>query len=135
MKLTEKDLQTYGTQLLEMDGWRRLRTDPVSDRRRGTGFGEIGMADDLYIRYRWTPQLIDGDIQGLVLVEVIWIEFKSPKGKPTKAQLAWHAVERNRGALTLIAGRDFEATPEGMYAWYKQSGLMRKAISPPKGAL
>src|ERR1035438_8174822 len=45
------------TKLLEEDGWRALRTDPVSDKAKGKGFGEIGMADHLYIRYAYSnPQ-------------------------------------------------------------------------------
>lgn len=103
------------TKLLEEDGWRALRTDPVSDRGRGKGFGELGMADHLYIRYHYAP-----------LVSVLWIEFKSASGKPKKHQLDWHAKERARGALTLIAGVDFPASVEGFKGWYANSGLRRR---------
>lgn len=81
IKPSETDLEKYGTDLLALDGWRSLKTDPVSDtgfanRLRqwimgvpalnhvrqlifdgirkclwGKGFGERGMADRLYIRY------------------------------------------------------------------------------------
>lgn len=79
--LRERDIQLACTQLLELDGWRPVRTDPQSERGfiqrcrqrlkqhgqglevyldlilkaiggiRGAGFGEKGMADHLYIRY------------------------------------------------------------------------------------
>jgi len=81
MKISEADIQRTCSELLEWDGWRALRTDPVSDRAtvdairraimgvpelnhvrelilkvikrcvRGKGFGELGMPDHLYIRY------------------------------------------------------------------------------------
>jgi hypothetical protein len=104
------------TNILEQDGWRALRTDPVSDKGRGKGFGEVGMADHLYIRY--SPQW-EGD------GKVLWIEFKSAKGKPAKHQILWHTKERARGALTLIAGQDFPASVEGFKTWYHNSGLSR----------
>lgn len=111
------------TKILEEDGWRALRTDPVSDRGRGKGFGELGMADHLYIRY-W-PYGIRGDGSYVPTQQVLWIEFKSAKGKPTSKQLEWHTKERARGALTLIAGQDFPASVEGFRTWYRASGLLR----------
>ena len=109
-----------------------LVTNPCSDKARGKGFGEIGMADCLYIRYQpWPSEWHDGnewkpkaECQALVL----WIEWKKldAKGNPTKAtqkQKDWHLAERKRGGLTLIAGEDFEATIEGFVEWYNRSGL------------
>lgn len=125
------------TKLLEEDGWRALRTDPVSDRGRGKGFGELGMADHLYLRYPYRfPQghLVDGmnypegysPHARANAPQVLWIEFKSAKGKPQKHQLAWHQKERARGALTWIAGVDFPASVDGFRAHYANSGLKRR---------
>lgn len=121
MVLKESDIARTCSDLLQADGWRMLITDPVSDKSRGKGFGELGMADRLYIRYEaWRPSVLS-------LHEVMWIEWKrTVRGKPTKAtahQQAWHQAERARGALTLIAGEDFPATIEGFREWYRSSGL------------
>ena len=101
--------------LLTEDGWRILKTDPVSDRGRGKGFGEPGMADTLCLRY---------GRQG-ASCEVLWIEWKAPGGRVKKHQLAWHTKERARGAMTAIAGVDFAANIKGFGAWYGLSGLAR----------
>ena len=118
--LRESDIARTCSDLLQADGWRMLITDPVSDKSRGKGFGEKGMADRLYLRY----------LSGAPAAEIIWIEWKrTVRGKATKAtphQLDWHRDERARGALTLIAGIDFEATIEGFQAWYRDSGLQRR---------
>lgn len=125
--VSESYIEAECTKILEADGWRALRTDPVSDRARGKGFGELGMADHLYIRY--------GNRAGRApmkftfthaLCLVLWIEFKRPGEKPQKHQTAWHIRERARGALTLIAGEDFPATVAGFRDWYRQSGLQRR---------
>ncbi len=115
--------EAEATRILEEDGWRALRTDPVSDRGRGKGFGEIGMADHIYLRYARMP--IEVPIEARILVDVLWVEFKSAKGKPTSKQLEWHTKERARGALTLIAGVDFPPNVEGFKSWYRASGLQR----------
>ncbi len=113
--LPEWMIEAECTKLLEADGWRALRTDPVSDRSRGKGFGEVGMADHLYLRY-----------DSIYLrAHVLWVEFKSASGKPKKHQIEWHAKERARGALTLIAGQDFPASIDGFRGWYRASGLNR----------
>jgi hypothetical protein len=137
----EKDLQEACARVLELDGWRRLRTDPVSRREWGKGFGEPGMADDLFIRYLFTVESWQAEYSGFdrSTAEVLWVEWKRLRpskrgytwGKATKAaihQQAWHALERKRGALTLIAGEDFQATTDGFIAWYRESGLMRNKI-------
>ena len=46
----EAELERTCTNMLVLDGWRALKTNPVSRRARGAGFGELGMADYLYIR-------------------------------------------------------------------------------------
>ena len=136
MKITEAQIQQTCTEMLELDGWRALQTDPVSDRGRGKGFGEPGMADHLYIRYRMAaePRDFQSDLPNWPRVdaEVLWIEFKRIRAgrkastKATVNQQTWHQAERARGALTLIAGVDFPATIEGFTQWYKASGLCRK---------
>jgi hypothetical protein len=110
------------TRLLEMDGWRALRTDPVSDRGRGKGFGEPGMADHLYIRY-W-----DWNSHHKHHPDILWVEFKSCDGKPKKHQTEWHTKERARGALTWIASVDFPASVAGFVEHYRKSGLNRGRV-------
>ena len=110
--LPEWMIEAECTKLLEQDGWRALRTDPVSDKGRAKGFGELGMADHLYIRYLDTFRIefpsSDGKRRIAVLkapaAEVAWIEYKSTKGKPKKHQIEWHTKERARGALTPQSG-------------------------------
>ena len=142
--LREAAIEAECTKLLAEDGWRPLRTDPVSDRARGKGFGELGMADHQYIRYlpelsavvckgadtvvgRFVLEAVAEQARGLALAQVLWIEFKRPGKKPKKHQRAWHDKERARGALTKIAGEDFPATVQGFKDWYETSGLMRRA--------
>lgn len=126
--VSEAQIQETCTQFLEWDNWRSLKTDPVSDRGRGKGFGELGMADHLYIRYR------DAELDGkfnlqLAITQVMWIEWKRKGGKAAQHQKDWHTLERKLGALTLIAGEDFPASIEGFKEFYRGSGLQRKAIS------
>jgi len=136
MKPTEAQIQQTCTQMLELDGWRALRTDPVSRREWGKGFGEKGMADHLYIRYRQGERHDPVSIltsRVILLDQVMWIEWKRVRFKKATSvkshQQIWHQAERARGALTLIAGVDFPATIEGFVEWYKSSGLMRKQIN------
>lgn len=112
------------TNLLEQDGWRSLRTDPVSDRGRGKGFGEPGMADHLYIRYSPHGSLAIHREK----TETLWVEFKSADGKLRKNQGPWHEIERARGALTWIAGVDFPASVAGFVEHYRKSGLNRGRV-------
>jgi len=146
--ILEAALQATCTQFLEFDGWRALRTDPVSRREWGKGFGEPGMADYLYIRYApWpsehhitnAPQGEEWRPTTPCQALVIWIEWKRLRGKrSTKAarhQKEWHARERARGALTLIAGEDFPAIFEGFKEWYMKSGLNRKWAPGKQNAL
>lgn len=117
----ERDLAKACTQLLEYDGWRSLALEPMARRDLGKGFGEPGMADYLYIRYEsdhagWLP----------ASAQILWVEFKSPRGRVTKTQRLWHDVERKRGALTAIATVDFGPTVEGFERWYFTTGLARR---------
>lgn len=131
LELSEADIARTCSDLLQADGWRMLITDPVSNRERGKGFGESGMADRLYIRYHQTAsERTQNQVGSCILASLMWIEWKRiRRGVATKAtdhQRDWHAAERARGALTLIAGEDFPATIEGFAAWYKASGLQRR---------
>jgi hypothetical protein len=123
--LKESDIARTCSDYLEADGWRMIITDPVSDRQRGKGFGELGMADRLYIRY---PR---GERTFKTFAQVLWIEWKriDKQGKTTKAtalQKSWHEAERARGALTWIAGEDFPASIEGFIEFYQASVLKRR---------
>lgn len=130
-KLTEADIERQCSDLLALDGWRTLKTDPVSRREWGKGFGEKGMADCLYLRYDTRPRFLGSNptpIPGpFPYAEVMWIEWKRPGGVAKPHQRAWIAAERARGALVLLAGADFPATFEGFADWYRGSGLMRRA--------
>ncbi len=163
MKVSEHHIEQTCTQFLELDGWRCIKTDPVSDRStvqdirravhknailqpyigaielilskcvRGKGFGEIGMADCLYVRYgtaaRVWPQFpaetmpLPNPVRAAA--DLMWIEWKSLKGKAKPHQLQWIKAERARGALVFLAGVDFPASIEGFGAWYRGSGLQR----------
>lgn len=129
-RLLEIDLARACTDLLALDGWRHLKTDPVSRREWGKGFGEKGMADSLYIRYLGGKSLkILAETPDLLAVtETMWIEWKIPKGRIAPHQHQWRELERKRGALALIAGIDFHASIEGFYRWYVQSGLKRREL-------
>lgn len=118
--MLESKIEAECTKLLEEDGWRSLRTDPVSDRARGKGFGELGMADHMYIRYSTMAPL-----RVRARCELMWVEFKRPGEKAKKHQIEWHQKERARGALTFIAGQDFDATVDGFKDWYANSWLKR----------
>lgn len=117
---------------LALDSWRAIITDPPQ--LRGLGVSEKGIPDRLYIRYAKFDRAAlraagdDAYTRHPAWAELTWIEWKSPKGTPSVKQLEWHAAERARGALTLIAGRDFERTIEGFQKFYRQSGLMRRKI-------
>jgi hypothetical protein len=113
--LSEATIEAECCKLLAGDGWRILKTNPVSDRRRGKGFGELGMADTLAVRY---------GRQGAAC-EVLRIEWKARGGRVRKHQAAWHARERARGAMTAIAEADFSPSVEGFAGWYRASGLAR----------
>jgi hypothetical protein len=129
--LSEADIQRTCTDLLALDDWRPLETNPCSDRARGKGFGEIGMADYLYLRYSATARAC-GEA---AFAEVLWIEWKRPGKHATPQQQQWHLAERARGALTLVAGYDFgrEAKTgnemiDAFLVWYRGSGFNRKGI-------
>jgi hypothetical protein len=142
-RITEKeaDIQEACSQMLELDGWRRIRTD--LKHLRGMGVQEPGIADDLFIRYDhfdWFGSIEEEkEMSVKVLSQVMWVEWKriDPRAgkdgirstKASQKQKDWHTLERKRGALVLVAGVDFPATIEGFRRWYaEESGLMRMRI-------
>lgn len=123
----EAEIQAECIKLLEEDSWWVLRTDPVSDRKRATGFGCPGFADVTAFRVMQCTQLVP--LQRMpkgCACEVLFIEFKARKGKPSSAQLKWHADMRAIGFATFIAGIDFAASVAGFKEFYEASGLMRR---------
>jgi hypothetical protein len=127
--MSEAEMERTCTAMLVQDGWRSLKTSPVSRRARGVGFGELGMADYLYIRYR-PPSDWQAGMAGLA--DVLWCEWKRADGEAAPHQLAWIEAERARGALVWLAGVDFEATPDAFWAHYKASGLSPSGIGEEK---
>lgn len=132
-KLSEADIERQCTDFLALDGWRSLKTDPVSRKEWGKGFGEPGMPDRLYIRYDDQEDMKPGTPQGVLnspalraIADVMWIEWKRPGKKAEAHQRLWHAAERARGALVLVAGADFRADFDTFVAWYRASGLLRR---------
>jgi hypothetical protein len=122
LPITEAHVQQTVVKFLELDGWRPIRTDPVSDRFRGKGFGEKGMADHLFVRYlRDVVHPVHFQAQR---AEVMWIEFKRKGAKPKLHQQAWIDTERHRGALVLVVDDIDEFT-----AWYMKSGLNRRMVA------
>jgi hypothetical protein len=118
----ESLIEAECTKLLEEDEWWALRTDPVSDRSKGKGFGTPGMADHLFMR-----TLTWSDDPRLSSHQVLWVEFKCGKKKAGSHQLVWHRYMRALGFVTWIANQDFPATVEGFRTHYEKSGLMRRA--------
>lgn len=117
---SEAELERICTQMLEHDGWRPLKTDPVSRRSQGKGFGEIGQTDYEYKR----PAISEtGRAQGWC--QVLLIEWKRPGGINAEHQKAWQAAERAKGFLVWVAGEDFEATADAFWVFYSKSGLKR----------
>ena len=135
-KPTESQIEATCTWLLALDGWRALKTDPVSRAEWGKGFGEPGMADRLYIRYKFTVQETSPAYAGWERcdAQLLWIEFKRVRpGRNTATSTSpkqddWHQAERARGALTWIAGKDFPATIEGFVEHYQKSGLQNRSF-------
>lgn len=131
--LSEYHIAETCSDWLGLDNWRRLNTNPVSDRSRGKGFGELGMADDLYIRYTFLPNVGGSTTEARSLAQMLWIEWKRPGQTAKPHQKAWHAAERALGALVWVA-EDTWVTPKdgdpiaAFQAHYRGSGLMRKKL-------
>ena len=139
--MREADLERYVCDYLALDGWRVLKMEQNFSEKKRRTFGEGGMPDRMFLRYE--PKILPtsharrvefGDCAG----DILWIEFKRHKYRDSKGKMryakteqhqhSWIAAERARGALVLLAGADFPATPEGFRAWYESSGLMRRRL-------
>jgi hypothetical protein len=84
------------------------------------------MPDRLFIRYQHAARSTSNE-NARVLAEVLWVEFKRPRGGLlSKAQLDWANKERARGALVWLATEDFLETLNGFREHYAFSGLMRR---------
>lgn len=131
-ELTEAQIEETCTDLLEKcDGWLGWKTTPVSNRARGAGFGQLGMADYTYFRFRYTVPETSPLWHGWRRedAEVMFIEWKR-RGETLKPhQRAWRAQMAARGALVLAAGVDFEASVDGFLDWYNRSGLARHMLT------
>lgn len=141
-RLKEADIQRTCVDFLALDGWRPLKTDPCSDRNRGKGFGEKGMADHLFLRVPDVKEYVlrarrasltrgpfpAASVLAAAQGQILWVEFKRPGTVPTSRQHDWHYLERYNGFLTVLAGVDFPADIDGFMAWYRVSGLMRRPI-------
>ena len=123
--VSESSIEEGITAILEYDGWRSFKMERNFSEKKQRAFGEAGMPDRLYVRYAYGgsyPKFASGQC----ISEVLFIEHKSAKGIASAAQKLWHAAERKRGALTLIAGVDFVASIDGFLSWYESSGLKRR---------
>ena len=118
LKILEKHIQKACEDLLQLDGWRCFRIEENFSERKMKRTGESGAADGLYVRYRVPKPEAD----------VLFVEWKAPGKSAAPHQRAWHTAERARGALTLIAGEDFEASIDGFILWYRGSGLNRGRV-------
>lgn len=131
--LSEAHIERQITDFLGLDGWRALKTDPCSDKSRGKGFGAIGMADVLYIRYRDPavnirsfPSVLPLTVPEISSSQVMWVEHKRRGGRVSMEQKTWHRAERARGALVVVATEDFAPSLEGFQNWYRFNGLVRR---------
>ncbi len=134
LKVSEADIEKNVNDVLQLDGWRSFKMEKCFSEKKQRAFGEVGMPDRLFIRY-WhdgplnnlgEPRKGEADLWSMG--EILWIEHKSRNGKPSAAQKLWHSNERKRGALTLIAGVDFQASIEGFLEFYRNSGLQRRKM-------
>ena len=118
--MLELDLERAIRTLLEWHGWIVRKMERNYSERKRKSVGELGMPDLLAIRY----------IQDSFAAEVLWIEVKRTfRQKATKAaghQHEWHTRDRRRGAFTVIAGEDFEASIDGFKLWYRREFMNEK---------
>jgi hypothetical protein len=123
--LLEKHIQQACEDILLLDGWRIFRLEQNWSEKKCKRVGEAGAPDCMAVRYLEHYQ------QGLpkALSEILFIEWKRPKGIIRAAQNEWHRYERKLGAVTWIAGEEFDATYEGFKAHYEASGLCRRRLT------
>lgn len=122
----ESSLESGVATLMQLDGWRYFHTEYALT-QGGRPVLEPNMPDALFVRYL---SKVHGTCMcamqfGCCCAHTIWVEFKRVGKKPTGEQKLWHAAERKRGAIVLVAGDTFPATIEGFKLWYASSGLAR----------
>lgn len=125
----EADIERDCTNILIQDGWDALKTNPVSRRSRGAGFGTLGMTDHEFRRPAFTARYTmahEGPTIAIhALCELLFVEWKSEDGENARHQIEWQDNMRRKGFLVIAAKRDFPATVEGFCNWYENSGLKR----------
>ena len=126
-KLRERDLQAFGEDLLILDRWRIFNPEQHFNERSRKLVGEAGAPDTLAIRYAYGGWPCHS--------EVLFIEWKSASGRLSTEQRLWHTRERGLGAVTWIAKRMFDPTPEGFFAYYVSRGLMRRNMTMQDGRI
>lgn len=128
--ILEAGIQKAVTEFLQLDGWRAFRTEHAIERNAKGGFkrrvGEVGMPDQLYIRYTYFGISHTSGLRSVA--EVMWIEFKAPSRKPRIDQLAWHETEAKQGALVLVVN-----SIDKFLNWYAVSGLQRRVSTRKTG--
>ena len=133
---SEAQIQSACDDLMVLDGWRIIKTD--LPHLRGLGVQEKGMPDRLYIRYEgflvnlnmaYMRDMFPTVTDLRCLTQCLWIEWKKRGGKAAQHQLDWHAMESARGAVVVVAGRDFPASVDGYLGWYNKSGLARRRLT------
>lgn len=137
--LSEAHIQATCTDWLELDGFYALRTDPVSRREWGKGFGEPGMADHQYSRSEPLGGCDECGPPGgkkclncAACASIFWVEWKRKDGKQQQNQKDWKQKMLKLGFVIVTAGEDCPASIEGFCSWYAASGLQRKRISIPR---
>lgn len=124
--LLEADIERAIVDYLALDGWVCRKMEQNFSERKKKVVGQRGMADQLCVRYGPTSGTPSLCVERAMYTQVMWLELKRRTGKAMAHQKAWHEAERARGALTLIAGIDFEASISGFMTWYRASGLRRR---------
>lgn len=137
--LSEAHIQATCTAWLELDGFYALRTDPVSRREWGKGFGEPGMADYQYTRSEPLGACDECGPPGLskcwncaASCSQFYVEWKKDGGKQAQNQKDWKAKMQALGFVVITAGVEFHSSITGFCDWYAASGLQRKRISIPR---
>lgn len=119
LKLLESAIQRTCEDILRAHQWRIFRLEENYSERKRKRVGERGAPDCMAVKYNGCLQTPPTG-----KAQIVHIEWKAAKGKPSEAQTAWHAAERARGAFTAISGIDFPASIEGFTLWAKRNGLI-----------
>lgn len=118
--LSEAHIQKACEDFLRLDGWRIFNIEQNYSERKRKVVAESGFPDCMAVRYQPNERHYTRADS-----HVLFVEWKSLKGKLKPAQLQWAAAERARGALVWLATVDFPPTIEGFQRHYRDSGLAR----------